>query len=1165
MEELQQIPWGVFLPLLVSFFGGLFGCILLLLRFPTARHLGKLFLSYAFLILPIYSSIFPISKWQVIIIIALVLYLYARAFFSQKNRLSLFHMVPIVVAIGLHFTPLLIEMGFAIAIAIFYLALLFDLSKKESSQRGIQWFLNPGSRLSWFRNFIVLNSIGLVLLLVGVSHLYFITGYVLLILMLAVYQIFKESDFLTPIPIGNKYQKSTLTPQIKSAVLEKIEGVMENEFYLRDDASLTNLSKELGVTNHHLSQVLNESLKISFQDLIARYRVRRACQILRDEQHHQVKIESVAAMVGYNSKSSFNSAFKKRTGLTPTEYREAKDVRSYGETRLSERERPSYDERKFSLSHVFHLKLNKIMLRFTLRNLRKNKLHSALNIMGLAIGLSACLTIAAYVHNELSYDAHHIDSKNTYRIALDRIYPDYSKQWAISAPIMGPTITSELPEILDYSRFMWDDILFAPSGEPLAMEEISGIDSGFFKIFDTRIVSGQITDDFFEREDGILLTESAAKKYFGDTDPVGELFDLQLPTEESKRVLIVEAVISDPIANSHYSYDVLVAIKLLPMPDWMWNMWGTWGVYTYVKVQPGTDPGLLVEKINEVAERHQSAGSDDWDEWRNAGNKYDYFVQPIEDIHLTSNLAAEFEANSSKTFVYFFALVGGFILLMAIVNFVNLATARASYRTLEVGVRKVVGAGRRDLMLQFLLESTLISAIAMVIALPLTQLFIPQFNQIIGKSISLTVLFSPVGVLILIVAPLLLGVISGFYPALYLSNFGPTAIFQKFIVKRGRESLRHMLVIGQFIIAVILIVSTITVYRQMHFIANKPLGFDKDQLILIEKLPFIGEKIELFKQRAKDIPGVKGVSTTSFPLDEIRSGSTVSIKSENEGLVNTTILGVDENYVPTMGIKVIAGRNILHEELGIGVEGEQEYVLLNKAAVKALGTTPDEVINKKLYEAAGFDPIVVGVIEDFEYESLQNPVEPLQLTSGYFFAPFRSATIKFDPRQMKEAIAGLQKLSNELAPDKLFEFEYMDESMAQYYEAERLTGKLFIIFSGLGIFICCLGLFGLMGYVVEQRAKEVGIRKVMGARIRHIILLLSKDYIRLVLISSVFAIPIAWWGLKKWLESFAFRVDNSLWVFLLGGVLVTIISWATVAFYAYQAAKSNPVNSLRSE
>lgn len=1134
------------------------------MKFPAARHLGKLLLGNSFLVLTYYSEAFPIDSWQILPLLSVVLFFYTRSFFSQKNRFKYVHFVPVAFSMGLFLTPLLIDRIIASGIVIWYAILVVNLLQKEADQRGFQWFVNPGDRLLWFRNFIALNIAGHLFLLTGWATMMLLLVFVTLILGMVVYQSFKESVFLTPIPIGNKYQKSTLTPEIKAAVLEKIETVMNAEFYLRDDATLSNLAKELGVTTHHLSQVLNESLQISFQDLIARYRIRKACEILRDEKQEQVKIESVAAMVGYNSKSSFNAAFKRRTGLTPTAYREAKSVRTYGETPLSERERPWNEDRQFSLNHVFNFKLNKDMIRFSLRNLRKNKLHSTLNILGLSIGLSACLAIASYVHYELSYDNQHPDSENTYRIALNRIYPDYEKHLAITAPVLAPTLTDELPEVTYYTRVLWDDLMIGRVGDIMNEQRITAVDSGFFDVFDAKILSGSVTAEFFKREDGIILTETAAKKYFGNEDPVGEMFHLQLPTEGEKRTVRVAAVISDPLPNTHLSYEVLTVLQLMPLPPWFFDEWGTWGCYSYVRTFPGTDPQLLQEKINGVAEKYQGAGMEDFDAWLESGNRYDYFVQPLTDIHLTSNLSEEFEANSSEAFVYFFALVGVFILLMAVVNFVNLATARASYRTLEVGIRKAVGASRLNLMSQFLLESTVISVIALLIAIPLTQMFLPRFNEIIGKSLSLTALLSPANLIILLLTPFVLGILSGFYPALYLSNFGPAAVFQKLIIRRGKESLRHLLVIGQFVVAVVLIAATVTVFRQMHYMSTKPLGFDKDQLIKIDKLPFIGEKIHVFKQEAQNIPGVRGVTVTNYPIDGIRAGSTVSTIDKPDGWVNTNFLTIDKEFLPTLGIQLVAGRNFLAGEAGKAEDGK-EKVLLNMSAVKALGMEPVDIINQPLNEAAGFDVMVIGVIEDFNYGSLHNSVHPLQLSGIEFEAPFRSATIRLDPRERKATIAALGEVWSALAPDKVFDFDYMDEAMVQYYEAERLTGKLFVIFSGLGIFICCIGLFGLMGYVVEQRSKEVGIRKVMGARIRSIVLLLSRDYIRLVLISSIIAIPIAWWGLNQWLESFTYRIENSIWIFLMAGFIVTIISWLTVALYAFQAAKANPVESLRNE
>ncbi|MEM6525070.1 MAG: FtsX-like permease family protein, partial [Bacteroidota bacterium] len=444
----------------------------------------------------------------------------------------------------------------------------------------------------------------------------------------------------------------------------------------------------------------------------------------------------------------------------------------------------------------------------------------------------------------------------------------------------------------------------------------------------------------------------------------------------------------------------------------------------------------------------------------------------------------------------------------------------------------------------------------------------PQFNQIIGKSVSLSPFFSPVGIIFLIAFPFALGLLSGFYPALYLSSLGTTGVFQKLIIGRNKESLRHVLVLGQLLIAIILMAGTITVFRQMHYMANKPLGFDKQQLINIVNLPFSLEKIDAFREEVLKVGGVTNMAIASFPLDEIRSGSSLRVKNNPEGWVNMTHYDVDENFLQTTGIRLIAGRGLTVED-GNQKEKSNLKIVLNESGAKALGWLPHEAIDQPVF-SAGFEGEnweVIGVVEDFNFSSLHRPVNPFIFSheSALSDITFRSATIRIEPREMSETLAGLEEVWKLFVPDQVFDYDFVDETMAQYYEAERLTGKLFTIFSGLGILICCLGLFGLMGFVVEKRAKEVGIRKVMGARSNQIVLLLSKDYLRLVVISSVLSIPVTWWGLNQWLDGFAYRVDNSIWVLMLAGLVVTLISWVTVAFYAYQAAQSNPVESLRTE
>ena len=1148
--------------------GIVFSILLLIAKYPTARQLGKLLFAYLLFLVPMVLEGYEDWKWPAAALTSIAFYLYISAFFSQRTRLNYWHMLPAAWVILSFFWLPPAAVWSSVLVIVYYVYQISSRLKSESLQRGFDWFQNPGNRLVWLRNFTILNAVMLFLML-ALDFPGFQVFAVLTLQTALIYQIVHESSFFAPIPIANKYQKSTLNPQIKSLILDRIDDIVDDQkFYLRDDASLGVLAEELGVTTHHLSQVLNESLKISFQDLLARYRIREACQLLRDKEYQDQKIETIATEVGYNSKSAFNTAFKRRTGLTPSEFRRAKNVQTYGEERLSDRKEPGSLVRRRSLTHVFHQKLSNVMIRISLRNLRKHRLHSSLNIIGLAVGISACLIIAAYVHYELSFDKQYPEPENIYRIALNRIYPEHNKEWAVTAPILAPTLTEQLPEVENYTRYTWDEYMFARVGEKMEKQRISSVDSGFFQVFDPEILTGSVSAEFFKKKDGVILTETTAKKYFGKENPIGELFTVQLPDGDEKKLLSVQAVVADPPPNAHFTYEVLTTLEVAAFPDWLMQTWGTWAVYSYIRVHPDTDLKELRKKINDISLENQAVGDDNFDSWLNAGNLYDYFLQPVTEIHLASNLAEEIQANSSKTFVYFFALVGLFILLMAVVNFVNMATARASFRTLEVGIRKAVGAGRGDLLTQFLTESTLICVIAMGIALPLTYLFLPQFNQTIGKAISLDLFFSPIGIIVLVSFPFVLGLLSGFYPALYLANFGSTAVFQKLVVKRNRESLRHILVIGQLLVAIVLIAGTITVFRQMHYMVNKPLGFDKEHLIKIDLLPFSLEKIDVFKDEALKVQGVSNLGIATFPLDKVGTGSVLRVQDKPEGWVNMTRYEVDENFLETVGIQLIAGRDLVPSD-GVGNEETNLKIILNVSGAKALGWQPHEAINQPVFYSE--DPskswLIVGVVEDFNFSSLHRPVYPFIFAHESFptSITFRSATIRLEPDKIEEALAGLEEVWTRFAPDQVFDYDFVDESMAQYYQAERLTGSLFTLFSGLGIFICCLGLFGLMGFVVERRSKEVGIRKVMGARSNQIVLLLSRDYIRLVVISSVLSIPIAWWGLNQWLEGFAYRVENSVWVLLLAGVLVTLISWLTVAIYAYQAAQSNPVQSLRTE
>ncbi|MEM6641329.1 MAG: helix-turn-helix domain-containing protein, partial [Bacteroidota bacterium] len=461
MERWADVPVVEAFLIATLLIGLLAGLLLMVNRSPAGRWLGVLLLSLLMVIAVKAGGVVHYLP-AVIVSVLIIAHQYLHAFFYQKRRVPFYHYV-VLLPVGLvsYFLAsyALILRIFCGAIGLAYLVLSTKLLSKESQTRGFSYFQNAGPRIAWLRNFVFILSGWLILSLLSLD-VWISCALFWLLLSHVLYQLFQESAFLSPIPIGNKYKKSTLTPEIKVAVIDKLEEVMEaNHFYRDDGASLSKLADLLGVTNHHLSQVLNDSLKISFQDLLARFRIREACKLLRAESNEQLKIETVANMVGYNSKSSFNTAFKKRTGLTPSDYRKAKNVRTYGEERLSERKAPYAAKDRRSLIQVSNLKMNQTMFKISLRNLRKNRLQSILNILGMAVAISACLMIAGYVHHEWSYDKHHPDAENIHRIVLNRIYPDYNKEWAITAPILTPTLQKEVPEVEHYTRISWDDMM----------------------------------------------------------------------------------------------------------------------------------------------------------------------------------------------------------------------------------------------------------------------------------------------------------------------------------------------------------------------------------------------------------------------------------------------------------------------------------------------------------------------------------------------------------------------------------------------------------------------------------------------------------------------------------------------------------------------------------
>jgi putative ABC transport system permease protein len=1168
VEDFQQIPWGVVLPLLVSFLGGIFGCVLLLMKFPAARHLGKLLLGYAFLIIPIYSSEFPINEWQIAILVAVFLFLYARAFFTQKNRISYVHLIPVIVSVALLITSVLIDRIVASVIIVVYGVLLLRLLNQEANQRGIQWFSNPGSRLTWFRNFITINSIGLLFLLSGLTSLYLLSGYVLVILVFVVYQAFKESEFLTPIPIGNKYQKSTLTPQIKAAVLDKIEGVMAAEFYLRDDASLTNLAKELGVTIHHLSQVLNESLKISFQDLIARYRIRRACKILRDEEYEQVKIESVAAMVGYNSKSAFNTAFKRRTGLTPSEYRDKKEVLIYGEERLSERKGPLNKDRRFSLNHVFNLKIKSGMIQHFFkifgRNVKRNGLFSFLNVLGLTVGFTCSILIYLFLEEELSYDQSIPDSERIYRVAWNsdnpqtrtphpmaqamvKDFPEVEEAVSIS-PWYGPGLSKDLVRVKNPKTnvvFGETDFFFA--------------DSTFFDVFQLSILEGD--EEALSTPFSLVITQDMATKYFGDSSAIGrELLINDMP-------IAVTTVVEPMPKNAHFHFNAIMPYVTLKQinPNDSWLTWADYGHFNYLKLKPGANAEKLESKIPDWIPTYLAWWNERREEFEATGTGF--ILQSIQSIHLHSHLRWELENNGNILYVYILAGTLAFLLLIVTINYINLTTAKSIERAKEVGVRKTLGAVSRNLTAQFYLESFLFCLVAFLLSYILAYLLMDSFNYLSGKRFDVSKLvefgFISKAILFCIVIALL----AGFYPAITISSFQPTEVLKGKLTTNGKGvRLRSALVIFQFTISAILISGSLIIYQQIDFMKEKDLGFDQDAIISLSipaSIEMGGIDLNKVRNLQEQIEAIKGVHLTSLvsnvPGGQFNQHAYYAPMDPNNR-VDASEWMVDYGFEKVLNLEVVDGRAFDRTYSSDSVAG----FMINKVTAQLLNL--ENPVGEKLIWVGNdeeFEGTIVGVVNDFHYRSLHESIQPLVIA----LQPLGAAEIlvKMEGEEFSQIINSIKPLYEQMGSELPFEYHFLDDELAALYEQEERTLSIFSIFSMVALVLASLGLLGMAIATLNQRIKEVGMRKILGATSGQIMGMILGQFVRLVIVAIIIGLPLSYVLMEGWIAEFSYQAPVGIMPFISAVAILLLVAIISVISAVAKITYANPVEALRYE
>ena len=792
-----------------------------------------------------------------------------------------------------------------------------------------------------------------------------------------------------------------------------------------------------------------------------------------------------------------------------------------------------------------------------------SKGYSAINIIGLAAGLATCLMIFLFVLDEINYDRYNLKAGRIYRVDTDLRFGGNHFILAVTSDPMGPALKKEFPQVEQQVRFRsyYGGIRIKKGEEWIREERVISADSTLLDVFTLPMTEGNPRSALVA-PNSIVITEAMAKKYFNTTHVVGK--EMLVNNDNFK----VTGVIKDIPLQSHFSFDFF--LPLAASGESRENNWISNNFNTYIVLKEGADPAKLESQLDAFAERYigpqvKSVMNMNLDELKKSGNWIRYSLMPLTRIHLYSDKESEFRPNGSIRDIYIFSAIAGFILLIACVNFMNLSTARSASRTREVGIRKVLGSLRIQLIYQFLSESVLITFIALLIALGMVMLLLPFFNHLSEKELVASSMARPWFLAVLIPLVLLVGFIAGSYPAFYLSSFRPISILKGKLAANFKSGwLRSGLVIFQFTISVILIVGTVVIQSQLTYIRNKKPGFDRSHVLVIQNPYVLGKHAVTFREQVLNISGVQGATLSGYlPTGNSRTDSPLfpDASRNQKTAVSMQIWKVDEHYIPTLGMQMSRGRNFSPQ-----LASDSSGIIINEAAARMLGF--GDPLNKPLYYMNSLTKNdvqayhIVGVVKDFNFNSMRQHVTPLAL----FLQPdWGSIALRVQSTDMSSLIDQIRHQWKALSPDQPFSFSFMDDDFNSIYKAEQRVGRIALIFSILAIFIACLGLFGLVTYAAEQRTKEIGIRKVLGASVSSIVNMLSKDFLKLVFVSLFLAFPLAWWWMNRWLQDFAYRIRISWWIFAAAGSLAILIALLTVSFQALKAAWMNPVKSLRTE
>ena len=754
-----------------------------------------------------------------------------------------------------------------------------------------------------------------------------------------------------------------------------------------------------------------------------------------------------------------------------------------------------------------------------------------------------------FVQDELSYDQFHKNADQIYRVLWNARYGD--NEWTIpyvEVPI-SETLKEQFPEVVHSTRLRRESQTIRRESNYVIEKNFYYAESSFFDVFTVPFIAGDPTTAL-NAPNAVILTEQSAQRYFPNRDPMGQTLELN----DGKSLQVTGVVKAFP-PQSHFHFDFLAPLKTLPIIERRKSAWGSATVYTYLMLKDGASASELQTKFTAYVREHILSKMPPM-----PGYHTNYLIQPLTDIHLHSNLRYEITANSNIMHVYIFSLIAIFVLLLACINFVNLSTARSSTRAREVGVRKVLGSHRSQLICQFFSESTICVAFSSILAIGICELGLPLLNSLANKHLTMGSLIAPhvlIGLFALIIA---VGLLSGMYPALYLSSFWPVTALKGHIIS-GKTHLRNGLVVLQFCISISLLVGTLVVRNQLHFAQNKHLGFDKEHVLILREIPRTltsTKQAMTFRDQFETLPQVATASlNTDVPGRDFDSMLFIPEQPANYEKTALTYTLVDEKYVEALNLKIVEGRNFAPAEHATDVSA----FLVNQSAVKALGW--QTALGKKLRRGNGIEGPIIGVVSDFHIGSLKQEIKPLVLP--YLYRLPMCLAIRLHPGNVTEAIAAVEGIWKKSAPNQPFSYTFLDQDYARLYNREQQMSHVFQIFSGLAILIACLGLFGLVAFTTQQRTKEIGIRKILGASVSGILYLLSKDFLKLVIIANLIAWPIAYYAMNQWLQSFAYRINLSISTFLLSGLIALLIALLTVSYQAIKAARANPVEALRYE